>query len=112
MIEDRTHSAAFSQVADSLLASGVEFRFQACGRSMLPFIQDGEILHVRAVDPKEIRVCEIVLYRDQSRFKAHRVTRKRRNVFTTRGDASLEADPVIRGEQIVGKITAKECATT
>src|SRR5215470_16363314 len=112
MSEDRTHSAAFGEVADCLLASGVTFRFQARGRSMLPFIQDGEILRVKAVDPKEIRVGDIVLYRDYSGFKAHRVIRRRNNVFMTRGDAGLETDAAIRGEQILGKITAKDCATT
>src|SRR5215475_6649113 len=112
MTEERLESGVFGQVADSLLASGLEFRFQAQGRSMLPFIKDGEILRVKAIDPADVKLGDIVLFRDRSGFKAHRVIRRNKGKFATRGDAGLETDEAIRGEQIVGKITAKECGTS
>ena len=45
MSEDRAQSRAFRELAGELVASGLGFRFQAMGRSMLPAIQDGEMLH-------------------------------------------------------------------
>jgi signal peptidase I len=112
MAEDRPASRIFGQLADDMASSGLGFRFQAKGRSMLPTIQDGEILHVWPVDPASIRVGEIVLFRDRDGFKAHRMIRKKQGQFVTRGDSSVDVDDEVRREQIVGKVMAKECAAT
>lgn len=111
MNKDRPQSVAFAEVTDMLLEAGLEFRFQGRGRSMLPVIQDGEILHVKPADLKEIKVGDIVLFKDRSQFKAHRVIRREKEAFVTRGDAGVE-DTAIQGEQIVGKIIAKQCSET
>lgn len=79
---------------------------------MIPAIQDGEILQVKAVDSRDVRVGDIVLFRADESFKAHRVIRKSKDRFVIRGDAGAEADTAIRGEQIMGKIISKECAET
>ncbi len=76
---------------------------------MLPTIRDGDILQVERVDPATLRVGDIVFFRSGGEFKAHRVIRKRKDFFLTRGDAGLEPETISRGE-IVGKIVAKECA--
>ena len=113
MIEDRAQARAFGAIADELVAAGLSFRFQARGRSMLPAIRDGEILHVQPVDTATVRVADLVLFKDGAGFKAHRIVQRRRNdVFVTRGDAGLEPDNAIRGSQIMGKIIAKECVET
>ena len=113
MIEYRTQSQAFGAIAAELVTAGLSFRFQARGRSMLPTIRDGEILHVQPVDTATIRVADLVLFKDGAGFKAHRIVQRRRNdVFVTRGDAGLEPDNAIRGSQIMGKIIAKECVET
>jgi uncharacterized repeat protein (TIGR01451 family) len=110
MTEDRTASQTFGELADGLLASGLGFRFQARGRSMLPLIDDGEILHVQQAKLTKLSVGDIVLFRQGTEFKAHRIIRKKNDQFITRGDAGGEADGAIAGGQIVGKIVAKECA--
>ena len=110
MIEDRAESRTFGQLAHELVAAGLSFRFQARGRSMLPTIGDGDILHVKRIDTATIRVGDIVLFKDTLGFKAHRVIRKRGSAFVTRGDAGIEADSTISGSRILGKIGAKECA--
>ena len=110
MIEERAESQIFGQLARDLIESGLGFRFQAKGRSMLPTINDGDILHVQRVDTARLRVGDIVLFKDSLGFKAHRVVRKSKRVFVMRGDAGLEEDSTIPGGQIVGKIVAKECA--
>ena len=75
---------------------------------MLPVIQDGEILHVQPANHR-LKVGDIVLFRQGTSFKAHRIIRKQKDHFTTRGDAGIDADAAIQKGQIVGKITAKEC---
>jgi uncharacterized repeat protein (TIGR01451 family) len=110
MTEERPESQTFGEVADGLLACGLGFRFQARGRSMLPLIGDGEILHVQRANTARLGVGDIVLFRQGTEFKAHRIIRKKNDQFITRGDAGREADGAIAGGQIVGKIVAKECA--
>lgn len=112
MVEDRAKSGTFREIAAELLGSGFEFRFCAVGRSMLPTIQDGEIVRVRPVETGRLRVGDIVLFRDRDGFKAHRVVGRRGGLFVTRGDSSRDVDGVIREAEILGKITSKECRQT
>src|SRR6266567_1503610 len=112
MIEYRIESKTFGDLADDLLASGLGFRFQAGGRSMLPLINDGEILHVQRANAATLKVGDIVLFRQGAKFKAHRIIRKQQDQFITRGDAGVDADGAIHGKEIVGKVVAKECAGT
>src|SRR5262249_40798715 len=112
MIEDRAHSGTFRDVASEFITSGFSFRFQARGRSMWPTIRDGDILHVEGVASAAIRLADVVLFSSEQGLKAHRVVRKHAGTFVTRGDAAVEADSPIRGEQIMGRVVAKECAET
>jgi signal peptidase I len=112
MIEPRTESNAFAELAGDLVTRGVSFRFQAKGRSMLPLIADGDILHVEPVHPSKIRVGDVILFRSEQKFKAHRVIRRYGPKFCTRGDAAIDQDIPVRLEDILGKVTAKECSST
>ena len=108
MIEDRAESSTFHLLTGELFAGGCGLRFQAVGRSMLPTIQDGEIVHVKPVATDMLRIGDIVLLRAGEQFKAHRIIRKRGQCFITRGDAGIESDGEIRRDQILGRVTAKE----
>lgn len=108
MIKDRAESLAFHLLTSDLISAGYGLRFQAVGRSMLPTIQDGEIVHVRPVPTDLLRIGDIVLLRTDEQFKAHRIIRKRGECFITRGDAGVDTDGEIRCDQILGRVTAKE----
>src|SRR5690348_5507981 len=112
MIQDRPQSSAFREVTEWMMASGLNFRFRAKGRSMLPIIHEVEILYVQPISAEPIRVGDIVLFKKGAGFKAHRVIRKKNKVFITRGDAGIDAGDAVQGEKIVGKITSKECGET
>ena len=99
-------------LAGELIANGLGFQFRAQGRSMLPVIGDGEILHIAPAELSKVRRGDIVLFKGEEGFKAHRVIRKAGNLFVTRGDSGTQADAAIRGEQILGAVVAKECAET
>ena len=112
MTEDRPASFLFEQFVGELVTSGYGFRFRAKGRSMLPTIEDGEILHIEPVITRGPGVGQIVLFRKGEEFRAHRVIRKRGDCFVTRGDAGLEEDGEIPRGQILGLVVAKQCAVT
>jgi hypothetical protein len=108
MTHERAESSVFRLLTSELIAGGFGLRFQAMGRSMLPTIQHGEIVHVKPVASDMLRIGDIVLLRRGEKFKAHRIIRKRGPLFITRGDAGMEADGEIRGDQILGRVIAKE----
>jgi hypothetical protein len=111
MIEQRMQSATFGQLVAELVANGNSFRFCARGRSMLPTIQDGDILHVEPVT-KSPRIGDIVLFYKRGKFKAHRIIGGAGSEFITRGDAGMESDGIVRSGEIIGNVVLKECAET
>jgi len=110
-IEERAESSTFADLASGLAASGISFRFQARGRSMLPVIEDAQILHLEPVGQSRLKSGDIVLFQKDGEFKAHRILRKKGELFVTRGDAGMHINEVGR-EQIIGRVAAKECART
>lgn len=108
MTQERAASAVFHLLTSELIAGGFGLRFQAKGRSMLPTILDGEIVHVKPVAGDTLKIGDIVLLRSGAEFKAHRIIRKRGELFITRGDAGVDTDGEIRRNQILGKVIAKE----
>ncbi|HEV2697547.1 MAG TPA: C25 family cysteine peptidase, partial [Terriglobales bacterium] len=112
MTKDLPDTLTFSALAMQLIAGGRRIRFQAHGNSMLPSISDGEFLYVEEAKPKDLKSGDIVLFQCQGEFKAHRIVRARDGRFLTRGDAAIEGDGEITGDQIVGKVIAKECGRT
>jgi len=77
---------------------------------MSPAIRDGEIVHVRPVDPCDLRTGDIVLIEFEGCFRLHRivVADATRDVFITRGDRGLQDDPAVGREQILGVAESKE----
>ncbi len=112
LIKERAESSTFADLVQGLSASGISFRFQARGRSMLPVIDDGEALHVEPIGESRLKSGDIVLFRKDGEFKAHRILRKKGECFITRGDAGMNIDGEVGREQILGRVIAKECKTT
>jgi Peptidase S24-like len=108
MNKERPENSTFRLLASNLIAGGYGLRFQAKGRSMMPTIQDGEIVHVKPIASDILRIGDIVLLRRGEEFKAHRIIRKRGSLFITRGDAGVGTDGEIRSDQILGMVIAKE----
>src|SRR6267154_2632390 len=114
----RFDSPLFQAMARDLLRAGTTVCFEATGLSMLPEIQNGDVLYVAPVSARKLRCGEIVLVevvgdgmgKDGGKLRAHRLVAKdvRGDRFVTRGDASLEPDAPVRAHQILGRVVAKE----
>lgn len=76
---------------------------------MLPVIEDGQVLHVEPVGRGRLKSGDIVLFRRDGEFKAHRILQKKGEFFVTRGDAAMNIDGEVARAQIVGRVVAKEC---
>ena len=106
----RHNSPQLGELVRDLLRGGTSVRFSAPGLSMLPTIQDGDVLHVAPVSADEVRCGEILLVDDEGKLRAHRLLESdvRADRFVTQGDASLEPDAPVRAHQILGRVMAKE----
>ncbi len=92
-----------------ILRRGDLLCFRAKGRSMYPFIRDGDVLTVEPVNASELRLGEIAFYRTASRGVAHRfIGTSRTNgriSLILQGDRSIRPDPPVEADWILGRVT-------
>ena len=102
----------FASVAQALADSGQGFRFAAHGRSMRPFIHEGDVLTVVAAD--RVRRGDVVfLCKEDGHCLAHRVVRCYKDdhgivAVRTQGDAHGNPDQIVPWTAVVGKVVALE----
>ena len=104
------HSLDFAGLAETILRSGNEIRFRACGNSMVPFVENGDILSVIPMDPLKARIGDVILHRRKNgALAAHRIQRilrdrARPSAVRTRGDAHPGDGEMIPLEAILGQV--------
>jgi hypothetical protein len=111
-LETQTSALGFSHFGDisgELLRFGFGVRFRAPGTSMHPTIRHGDLITVEPVVPANLKRGDIVLYRWQNGFIAHRIVDiEERNgcglTFILRGDASTTCDAPVKPAQVLGKV--------
>ena len=108
-------SAAFAALSETLLQAGTAVRFQASGASMLPLIQEGDILLVKPVVPHQIHVGDVVLFTtEEGRPLVHRVIKRKGQAgsyaFLLKADQALEQDGLITQEHLLGRLETLERA--
>jgi hypothetical protein len=104
-------AAALRQLMGDVLARGAAFRFRAGGHSMLPFIQDGDLLCIHPQEPCDLRVGHVVAYVPPGRsgLVVHRLVGRSKGTFLLQGD-NLPGGPdgLVPGEYILGRVVSVE----
>ena len=103
----------FSQLSGQILQSGHKLRFMARGRSMQPFILDGDILQVVPIGKRQIKWGDVVLAEiGAGIILAHRVVgvkgRDRNWEYFIKGDACIFPDGWIGAKNILGRVVIVE----
>jgi signal peptidase I len=85
----------------------------AQGKSMYPFIRQGDICHFEACDPDTFKRGDVVLFATGlNRLVAHRFIKKiyrfNQSYYLFKGDTNLLFDEPVKPEQIIGKMNAIE----
>ena len=80
---------------------------------MHPTIRHGDLITVEPAAPSNLKRGDIILYRLQNGFIAHRIVNiEERNscglTFILRGDASTTCDALVKSEQVIGKVVCLE----
>lgn len=104
-------NAAFTELMAAVLERGAPFRFAAPGRSMSPFIRDGDVVTI-APAPARIRLGDVVAFVNPqgARLTVHRVVGKAPGAYRIRGDNTAAEDGVIAICHILGRVTRVERA--
>jgi hypothetical protein len=99
------------EVAQNILQEGYGVLLKTRGDSMVPIIRSGGLIQVDPVEPEDLRLRDIVVYRQGDQVMAHRLVAKGRRGenlrFFTRGDAiSWHSREEVSPEQVLGRVTA------
>ena len=106
-------SPEFVELARRALKDGDRLRFRARGRSMHPWIRDGDIITVEKVVPASLKPGAIVLYvRPGKTAVVHRIVsvlpEHDKKKFAIRGDAGLERPEYLDAEEVLGEVICLE----
>lgn len=109
MIEELQCSGAdFYELGKDLVGSGHTLRFAVGGRSMFPFLRDGDIIQVAPSSITGLRLGDIIFYRSGERLLAHRVvgfvTTSEGRCARARGDAFLQEDAPVAEAELIGRV--------
>jgi signal peptidase I len=100
----------FATLMASVLQKGAEFRFQAAGFSMAPFIQDGDVITLHTVDTRRVQIGDVlaVNHPRNNRLVVHRVISRNGPRWLLKGDSCTTPDGWIEVEHIMGRIVQVE----
>lgn len=72
--------------------------------SMWPVLKQGDIVFIKGVGAKtEVKIGDIVVYKNERGFTIHRVIQMDENTLTTKGDANNVEDAPIAYSELIGK---------
>ena len=92
-----------------ILQQELDLKIKVTGRSMRPFINNGDIVILRKVSPESLLCGDIIYFTNKNDSPVmHRIVSKRilpdnSLLLTTKGDALLQKDMPISADQILGK---------
>ncbi len=71
--------------------------------SMWPVLKEGSLVFIKSVKKEEVKIGDIIVYRNSNGFTIHRVVELGEKDLTTKGDANFQKDVSIKYEDIIGK---------
>ena len=71
--------------------------------SMWPALKKGDIVFIKNVDKSELKVGDVVVYKNERGFTIHRVTELNEKTLKTKGDANNVSDKPVKYEEVVGR---------
>lgn len=83
--------------------TGKKTQIKVSGNSMKPLIDQNWTLIINHT--KNIRIGDIIVFKKNGEMIAHRVVRiLSKNQLLTKGDASLQLDPIVYTSEIIGRV--------
>jgi len=94
---------------EGILNKGLIIRVKATGKSMVSFLNGGEILTIRKVPSSSLHIGDLIFFKTRDGIPVlHRILKKERknnlHIFQTKGDALLSMDEPAYESDILGKV--------
>ncbi|WP_367210708.1 S24/S26 family peptidase [Sphingobacterium sp. R2] len=84
-----------------MLQQGKEVRIRIKGQSMRPFIQDGDMVMLRAYKGLPLPLGSNILAKDKGKFVFHRLVGKKKDQYVLAGDGNLVLHEYITEKDII-----------
>ena len=99
-----------TELMSAVLEKNADFRFQANGHSMSPFIKNQDIVTVSPLSKNKPQTGDIVAacFLERKAIVVHRVIGKRQGGFLIKGDNNPSKDGVFEQDQIIGMVSKVE----
>ena len=97
-------------VFEDILKRGSSLRVKVTGRSMVPFLNDGEFVTIKKVPPHALRKGNLIFFKNsQGTPLLHRIIQRRKSfdhkiIFRTKGDALIAFDEPVQYQNVLGKV--------
>ncbi len=93
-------------IISSALVRGQRVRMTVNGRSMLPFIRDGDVVEIERIHSLPTRGDIVLAQCANERYVLHRVVRLEAQGFFLRGDAQEHWEGPFQESDVLGKVVA------
>ncbi len=102
-------SREFAGLIEAVLEKGADFRLKAKGKSMSPFICDGDIVTIGRIR-RTVKKGDVIAVRQPGSdlLLIHRVIDKQRGKLLIKGDGNWAADGWIAEKKILGEVISVE----
>ncbi len=93
-----------------VLERGADLRVRVTGRSMAPFLCDGEFVTARKIPLSDLCRGDLIFYKNPQGLPIlHRIIKKWKKpdgkiMFQTKGDALIALDAMVSGDRVLGKV--------
>ena len=96
------------ELMDAVIAKGKPFRFQARGRSMSPFIKDGDVLILSPIPDSGLRRGDIVAALAPRELIVHRIVAKKAGIYLLKGDNNVQPDAMVEQSDVLAVVMCIE----
>lgn len=99
---------------DDILNTGANVRVKVTGKSMFPFLEDGDVVTIQKVPDVSLERGDLIFFRNRQGFPVlHRLIKKKRTnngviFFQTKGDALICFDEPVAAGKVLGKVVRIE----
>jgi hypothetical protein len=100
-------AGALKELLQAVLQRKRSFRFRARGRSMAPFIRDGDIVTVAPIAEAPLRLGDVVAFLtpEEDRLTLHRLVARQGEAWMLQGDNLQFPDGLVPQQSILGRVT-------
>jgi signal peptidase len=73
---------------------------------MWPVLKTNDLILMKGVNPADVAIGDIIIFKHQGGFTIHRLIRKENGKYITKGDANGSEDAPILASDVIGRVVS------